>query len=138
MGFLNYWRKREPEESQGELLKPEGDSTPVVNRAEPSRLSTYHRLHGELKKRGASNRIHAQINQLQNIEILGDDHRQLYEELGLTPGDRAKLPQEAKEALMVGDIAAFHQIMRDEAEGDSELLESTHRGFKQARKLFPW
>lgn len=138
MGFLNYWRNRDPEEVQGELIKPESEAKPVVNRAEPTRLSSYHRLHGELKKRGTSNRIHAQVNQLQNLEILGDDHQKLYEELGLTPGDRAKLPQEAKEALMVGDIAAFHQIMVDDAQSDSALVESSYKGFKRARKLFPW
>ncbi|NJN32023.1 MAG: hypothetical protein HC824_17580 [Synechococcales cyanobacterium RM1_1_8] len=138
MGFLRYWKDRPAEEMQGNLLQPSGEGEILIDRGEPSRLTSYHRLHGELKKRGADNRTHAQINHLQNIEILGDDHRELYDELGLTTGQRAKLPKEAKEALMVGDIAAFHQIMKDDAQGSSALVESSYKGFKQARKLFPW
>ncbi|NJM57690.1 MAG: hypothetical protein HC857_09970 [Synechococcales cyanobacterium RU_4_20] len=138
MGFLDYWRKREPEEVQGNLLNPEEQADAIVDRAEPTRLASYHRLHGELKARGAMDQTHQAINHLQNIEMLDDDYRKLYEELGITLGQRAKLPKEAKEALMVGDIAAFHQIMKDDAQGHQALIESSYKGFKQARKLFPW
>lgn len=138
MGFLNYWREREPEEVQGELLKPESEAKPVVNRGEPTRLSSYHRLHDEVKQRGGDKQTHQAINYLQNQELLGVDYQALYNELGITVGDRDKLPKEAKEALMVGDIAAFHQIMTDDAHGHQAVLESSHRGFKRARQLFPW
>lgn len=138
MGFLSYWKGRPKDEVQGDLFKPPEEGDEIVDRGEPTRLTSYHRLHGELKRRGADNRTHAQINHLQNVELLGDDHRELYDELGLTTGQRAKLPKEAKEALMVGDIAAFHQIMLDDAQGSSQLVESSYKGFKRARKLFPW
>lgn len=138
MGFLTYWRDRQPEEEQGNLLQPEQKGDPVVNRSEPTRLNTYHRLHGEVKKRGGTGRTQAVINAIQNDEILGEDHLALYEALALDAGQREKLPQEAKEALMVGDIAAFHQIMLDNAEGHSELVDSSRKGLRRARKLFPW
>ena len=138
MGFLNYWRNREPEEVQGDLFKPEEKGDAIVDRAEPTRLASYHRLHGEVKKRGGNKMTHQVVNSLQNMEVLGDDYRTLYDELGLTVGQRDKLPKEAKEALMVGDIAAFHQIMLDNAEGHAELIESSSKGFRRSRKLFPW
>lgn len=138
MGFLKYWQNREPEAVQGSLLQPESPGDAIVDRGEPTRLASYHQLHGELKKRGGNKVTHQAVNSLQNIELLGDDYRQLYDELGITVGQREKLPKAAKEALMVGDIAAFHQIMADDAYGHQQMLESSHKGFKKARSLFPW
>lgn len=138
MGFLSYWRDQPKEEVQGNLLQPTEGGDAVVDRTEPSRLASYHRLHDELKKRGATDFTHAAVNHIQNAEVLGNDYGELYEVLNLSPGQRANLPREAKEALMVGDIAAFHQIMLDNAEGHAELIESSSKGFRRSRKLFPW
>ena len=39
---------------------------------------------------------------------------------------------------MVGDIAARHQIVEDDAQGHAPLVDSAQRGYKKARKIFPW
>ena len=138
MGFLDYWRNRPQAEVQGNLLQPEGEGDAVVDRREPSRLSSYHRLHDEMKDRGAVPRTHRVANLLQNQELLGEDFEELYKELGVAIGDRVNLPLEAKQALMIGDIAAFEQIMEDNAQGHYQLIKSSQEGFKKARKLFRW
>jgi hypothetical protein len=70
--------------------------------------------------------------------MTGETTEDLYQGLGLKQGDRSKLPTAAKEALMTGDIAAYHQIMEDDAQGHHPIVNSAREGYQKASRLFPW
>lgn len=135
MGFLNFWRSQ-PQDRQGELLKPE--SSALADRTEPSRLGVYHRLHDGIAQRGGEENTHADVNRLANRIVLGERTDELYAALNLKPSERSKLPAEAKEALLTGDIAAYYQIQEDDAQGHFPIVHSARKGYQKAAKLFPW
>lgn len=137
MGFLGFWEEQPKDVVQGDLLNPEGGSG-VIDASEPTRAMAHRRLHGEIKKRGGTQRTHAAVNRIANETMSGETTSDLYEGLGLKQGDRAKLPTELKEALMTGDIAAHHQIVSDGAEGHYPVVNSARKGYQKASKLFPW
>jgi hypothetical protein len=135
MGFLDHWRNQS-NDTQGDLFQQEGSG--VIDASEPNRSLVNRRLHGEIKQRGGQNRTHAAVNRLANEHMTGETTEDLYQGLGLKQGDRSKLPTAAKEALMTGDIAAYHQIMEDDAQGHHPIVNSARQGYQKASRLFPW
>ena len=136
VGFLTHWRKQ-PKDEQGSLL-PAEDSTALIDCTEPSRKLAYGRLHDEIKERGGTRRTHATVNKIANEAMLSETTEDLYQGMGLKQGDRVKLPTEAKEALMTGDLAARHQIVTDDAQDHYPIVHSARKGYRKAAKLFPW
>ena len=98
----------------------------------------YGRLHTEISRRGGDPITHATVNKIANETMLGETTEDLYQGLNLKRGKREKLPTEAKEALMTGDIAAHHQIVTDDAQGHAPVVQSARKGYRKASKLFPW
>ena len=134
MGFLDFWQER-PKEVQGALF---GEGKPQIDRTEPNRKLANRKLGDEIKKRGGQPKTYAAVNRSASEIVLGETPRELYEKLCVKHGDRSQLPEEAKEALMTGDIAARHQIVEDDARGHAPIVDAAKRGYHQARKLFPW
>lgn len=135
MGFLDFWRQQ-PGDDQGDLLQQE--SGKIIDASEPSRRIVHKQLHDEVKKRGGSAKTHAAINHIANETMLSETTEDLYKGLGLKQGDRSKLPAEAKEALMTGDIAARYQIVEDDAKGHRPIVKSSGKAYRKASGLFFW
>ncbi|MGD1950349.1 MAG: hypothetical protein ACFB14_11980 [Leptolyngbyaceae cyanobacterium] len=135
MGFLDFFRERPSEESQLDMF---GQSQGLIKTDEPSRRIAQQDLQQKVKKRGGNDRTHATVNRKVTQNMLGHSPRELYEGLELPLNDRRNLPKEAKEALMVGDIAARNQIEADDAMGHQQIVQSADKGSKKAKKIFPF
>jgi hypothetical protein len=134
MGFLDFWRNQPHSESQLTLF---GEAEGIVRSDEPSRLAANKALQDEVRDRGGTRQTHAAVNRIVCQNVLGHEPKELYSSLELPLNDRVHLPTEAKEALMVGDIAARNQIQADEASGHQEILYSADKGSKKAKSIFP-
>ncbi|MEM9487390.1 MAG: hypothetical protein AAGA83_27300 [Cyanobacteria bacterium P01_F01_bin.116] len=135
MGFLDFFRERPSEEAQLDMF---GQSQGLIKTDESSRRIAQQELQQQVKQRGGNDRTHATVNRQVTQNMLGHSPRELYEGLELPLNDRRNLPKEAKEALMVGDIAARNQIESDDAIGHQQIVQSAGKGSKKARKLFPF
>jgi hypothetical protein len=133
MTWLDHYREQNDVDTQGRLF---GGSDIIPDDTEPSRVKANNDLKREVKKRGGNAQTHIDVNDTIARTVLGHTTRQLAQELDVK--DRSKLPTEAKEALMVGDIAARHRLVEDDAQGHEEIVESAGKGAKAARRLFPW
>ncbi|MFG6094074.1 hypothetical protein SPB21_02435 [Leptothoe sp. ISB3NOV94-8A] len=136
MGFLNFFQNQQTNDSQLALL--EGQEATLIDSTEPTRKLANERLLNEATKRGGNQRTYRRINAAAVQQMLGENPAQLYDALGIPRHIRKNLPQEAKEALMVGDIAAFEQILNDNAIGHDSLVESATEGYRKARGIFRW
>ena len=115
-----------------------GNQDGLTNTTEPSRSLANQELQDEVKARGGDRNTHAQVNRTVTRNMLGHEPRELYSELDVPMYQRANLPKEAKEALMVGDIAAKNQIIDDDAQGHQAIVESVDTGTQKAKHLFPF
>lgn len=139
MGFLNFWKKQpEEDQYQSRLLKLEGANNLITDPTEPSRKLAHGLLRREIEKRDGGRRTYSAVHKAADEIMLGEQTEDLYRSLGLHKGSRAKLPWPAKQALMTGDIAAYHQIMQDNAQGHYPVVQSAKKGYLRARELFPW
>ena len=136
MGFLNFFRNNSDSDSQLALF--EDEATAIIESTEPSRQLANRRLIAEAKKRGATARTYPAINAAAVQQMLGEQPDELYDVLGIARSDRSRLPQAAKAALMVGDIAALEQILDDNAIGHRPLIQSATKGYRKARGIFRW
>lgn len=134
MGWLDRW-KEQPKDTQLDLL---GEDQALVQQQRLTGAISNKLLAKEVKQRGGTKKTHAAINAIVTQEMLGCDTEQLYETTGGRPGHRDTLPLEAQEALQVGDVAARHEMVSSDAQGDLQLKAAARRGCKPARKLFPW
>lgn len=136
--WLDYFRDKQSGEVQGNLLGPSGASDIVIDHTSPSQKLAYNRLQDLVKARGGNRMTHRQINAECIQYLLGVAPDDLYDALGVPRSKRERLPTEAQEVLMVGNLAAFYAILEDEAEGHDSIMRSTRKGFVKARKIFPW
>lgn len=137
MGFLDFFRSQQDADSQMALF--DSDELTVIDRTEPTRNLVHNRLKDEIKQRRPDGRkTYRFVNATAIQEMLGTDPDTLYDALGIPRNQRQNLPQEAKEALMVGDIAAFEQILDDNAIGHDALVKSARKGYRKARGVFRW
>ncbi|NET31370.1 MAG: hypothetical protein F6K19_05130 [Cyanothece sp. SIO1E1] len=134
--FPDYY-KQQPQDQQGSLL-PQEPGEIVIDTIEPNRKLAYNQLQSEVSKRSDSQKTHAVVNKIASQEMLGGTPDEIYEALGISKNDRSKLPTEAKQALMVGDIAAFQQIIMDDAYGHNPVVQAARKGYQNAAKLFGW
>jgi hypothetical protein len=91
-----------------------------------------------IKARGGQQKTHRQVNAECIQYLMGVAPNDLYDALGVPRSKRERLPTEAQEVLMVGNLAAFYAILEEEAQGHDSIIESSRRGFTKARKIFPW
>jgi hypothetical protein len=133
MTWLDHYREQNDVDTQGSLF---GGSDLMIDDAEPTRTAANNRLKREVKQRGGNAQTYVDVNDTVAENMLGQTTREVCQELGVA--SRAKLPTEAKEALHVGDIAARHQIVMDDAQGHEEIVESANKGSRNARSLFSW
>lgn len=136
MGFLDFFRNNNRQDYQLALF--EGEETSIIDSTEPSRNLANKRLMEEAKKRGGTARTYPAINASAIQEMLGESPDQLYDSLGIPQSDRSRLPQAAKEALMVDDIAALEQILDNNAIGHRPLIQSATEGYRKAKGIFRW
>lgn len=134
MGWLDRWRGQ-PKDVQTDLF---GEDQALVEQQRLTGAISNNLLQSEIKQRGGNQKTHAAVNAIVTIEMLDCSPTELYEATGGKPGDRSTLPIEAQEALQTGDVAARHEIVETDAQGDYQLKNAAHRGAKRARKLFPW
>jgi hypothetical protein len=133
MTWLDHYRERNDIDTQGSLF---GGSDIINDQTEPTRVKANNDLKREVKKRGGNAHTYEEVNGTVARNVLGQTVPQITRELGVS--DRSKLPTEAKEALMMGDIAARHRIVEEDAQGHEEIVESAGKGAKAVRKVFPW
>lgn len=139
MGFLDYFQNRSDQITQGDLFKPPEESEIIIDNADPTQLAAYHRLHNLVKARGGQQRTYQALNAIAIQEMLSEDPRQLYDALGIPRSDRSRLPTEAKEALMVGNISAFYEILADQGiQGHQAIIRAGGRGYRKVKGIFPW
>lgn len=139
MGFLNYFRDRPDRQVQGDLLAQASEEQLVFDRHDPTQMAAYRRLHDLVKERGGRRGTHMAINAIAIQEMLGEEPDALYDALGIPRGERSRLPTEAKEALMVGNIAAFYEILNSEdAVGHNGIIGAGRRGYKQVGNIPSW
>jgi hypothetical protein len=139
MGFLTFWNEQHNDDvSQNNLLKPADRHDLTQDATEASRKLAHGRLRQEVEKRSGRMRTHAAVSKAADEIMLGERSEDLYRALGLNKGSRDQLPPAAKQALMTGDIAAYHQIMQDDAQGHYPVVQSAKKGYIRARQLFPW
>lgn len=136
--WLDYFREKSAGEVQGNLLGPPETSDIVIDHTSPSQKLAYQRLQDLVKARGGQEKTHRQINAECIQYLMGVAPNDLYDALGVPRSKRERLPTEAQEVLMVGNLAAFYAILEDEAQGHDSIIESSRRGFGRARKIFPW
>jgi hypothetical protein len=133
MSFLRHWKKQEHEEIQTTLF---GADQPLVQSDEPGRISSNKSLQREISKRGGNPATHADVNLVVAENVLGQSVKEVCKGLGVR--DRSQLPTPAKEALMMGDVAARNQIQMDDAQGHEELVKSADEGSSKLRPVLPW
>lgn len=133
--WLDYFRREEAGEIQGNLLGAPESSDIVIDNTDPSQQLAYERLHKLIEQRGGQRRTHAYINAEALRILLGEEPDQLYNALGVPQSKRERLPTSAQEALMVGNLAAFYAILADDAQGHTQILRSSKRGFNRAKGL---
>lgn len=139
MGFLDHFRNRPDQDIQGNLFAPADNAQIIFDRQDPTQLAVYRRLHDLIKARGGRDATHRAINAIAIREMLDEDPNTLYEALGIPQGDRSRLPTEAKEALMVGNIAAFYEILHSEdAQGHSGIIRAGDRGYQRVSGIYSW
>ncbi|WP_190769476.1 hypothetical protein [Microcoleus sp. FACHB-1515] len=92
----------------------------------------------KVKQRRGNAKTHAQLNAIVTRNLLDCSVDELYEQTGAVRNDRSSLPQEAQEALMVGDLAARHEIVTQDAQGHQQILKAGDAGSKKARHILPW
>ncbi len=136
MGFLAFFRNQQTNDEQMAFF--EGDESTLIDTTEPTRKLANSRLINEANRRGGTQKTFRAINQVAINQMLGEDVNQLYDALGIPVNQRKNLPQAAKEALMVGDIAAFEQILDDNAIGHHALVDSANRGYRKVKGVFRW
>ncbi|MGG6241585.1 hypothetical protein ACQ4N7_23410 [Nodosilinea sp. AN01ver1] len=136
--WLDYFRNKQAGEVQGNLLGPPETSDIVIDHTSPSQKLAYTRLQDLVKARGGDQRTHAVVNADCIQYLLGVAPNDLYDALGVPRSKRERLPTEAQEVLMVGNLAAFYAILEDESQGHDSIIESSQKGFTRARKIFPW
>jgi hypothetical protein len=134
MGWLDRW-KEQPKDIQTDLF---GEGQALVQKQRLTGAISNNQLKAEIQQRGGTKKTQAAVNAIVTVEMLDCTTGQLYEATGGTPGDRSTLPLEAQEALQTGDIAARHEIIETDAQGDSQLKNATYKGAKRARSIFPW
>jgi len=134
MGWLDRWREQ-PKDTQLDLL---GENKALVQQQRLTGAISNNLLKDEIDQRGGTQQTQAAVNAIVTVEMLGCTPKQLYKATGGKPTKRDTLPLEAQEALQTGDIAARHEIVETDAQGDQALKEAAYRGSKRARKLFPW
>jgi len=136
--WLDYYRNTGDGEVQGNLLGPPQASDIVIDHSSPSQRVVYRRLQTLVKARGGVQRTHRQINAECIQYLLGVAPAELYDALGVPQSQRERLPTEAQEVLMVGNLAAFYAILEADAQGHDPIIRASRRGFHRARQLFPW
>lgn len=134
MTWLERW-KTQPKETQIDLF---GQDKVLAEKQRLTGAISNNLLKAEVKKRGGNHKTQAAVNAIVTIETLGCSPSELYPATGGKPGDRSTLPLEAQEALQTGDVAARHEMVVSDAQGDLQLKEAAYRGGSRARKLFPW
>jgi hypothetical protein len=139
MGFLNFWKEQpKTDQFQEKLLKLEGSGEITLDATEPGRQLAHGLLRREIERRDGGRRTFVAIHKAADEIMLGEHTEDLYRSLGLHKGSRANLPWPAKQALMTGDIAAYHQIMQEDAQGHYPVVQAAKKGYLKARALFPW
>ncbi|MFE4108528.1 hypothetical protein [Almyronema epifaneia] len=139
MGFLDYFRTRSPQNTQGDLFKPPEEAEIIIDNRDPTQIAAYHRLHDLIRERGGQPRTHRAVNALAIQQILSEDPGSLYNALGIPQGKRNRLPAEAKEALMVGNVATFYEIAADQGiQGHRAIIQASDRGYRKVKGIFPW
>lgn len=140
MGFLSFWNEHpQDDDAHGSLVKSANRQELVHHDAtEASRKLAHGQLRREVEKRSGRMRTHAAVSKAADEIMLGERSEDLYRSLGLNKGSRDQLPWPARQALMTGDIAAYHQIMEDDAQGHYPVVQSAKKGYSKARQLFPW
>lgn len=136
--WLDYFRDKQVGEVQGNLLGPPETSDIVIDHTSPSQKLAYTRLQDLVKARGGDRRTHATVNADCIQYLLGVAPNDLYDALGVPRSKRERLPTEAQEVLMMGNLAAFYAILEDEAQGHDSIISSSRKGFSRARPIFPW
>jgi hypothetical protein len=136
--WLDYFRAKSSGDVQGSLLGPTEGSDIVIDHTSPSQKLAYQRLRDLIKERGGNQSTHAIVNADCIKYLLGVVPNELYDALGVPQSKRERLPTEAQEVLMVGNLAAFYAILEDDAQGHEPIIKASRRGFTRARKLFPW
>lgn len=139
MGFLDYFRNRSDQSKQGDLFKTPEDAEIVIDNSSPTQLAAYNRLHDLVKTRGGQPKTHRVLNAIAIQQILSEDPASLYDALGIPQSKRHRLPTEAQEALMVGNVAAFYEILADQGiRGHGAIIRAGERGYRKVRDIFPW
>jgi len=132
-GYIQHWNNQEHEETQVTLF---GGSQPLVQSDEPGRVAANKALQREVQSRGGNEATHAEVNRVVAKNVLGHSVKEVCDHVGVD--NRSQLPTPAKEALMVGDIAARNQIQADDARGHEGVVESAQKGSQKARNVFSW
>lgn len=136
--WLDYFRAKSTGDIQGNILEPATASDIVIDRTSPSQKLAYQRLQDLVKARGGNQSTHAMVNADCIKYLLGVAPNDLYDALGVPRSQRERLPTEAQEVLMVGNLAAFYAILEADAQGHEPIIKASQRGFARARKIFPW
>lgn len=126
-------------ELQGNLLGEAEASDIVIDNSSPQQLQAYKNLQDLIKERGGQQRTHQLVNADCVRHLLGTEPHELFKALGLPPSQRNRLPTEAQEALMCGNLAAFYAILEDQsAQGHNGIVRAARQGFSRAAEIFPW
>jgi hypothetical protein len=133
MSWLKHYRQRNDTNLQETLFDK---SEIILDSKEPSRAQAQKDLQAEVKGRGGNAQTHMDVNRTVGSNMLGQPVNEVCGELGVK--DRSKLPIQAKEALQMGDVAAREQMIKDNAQGHKEIVESADKGSKKARRLYSW
>lgn len=136
--WLDYFKQRSSRDVQGNLLGPSEAAEIVIDHTSPTQKLAYQRLQDLIKARGGNQSTHAIVNADCIKYLLGVMPNELYDALGVPRSQRERLPTEAQEVLMMGNLAAFYAILEEEAQGHEPIIKASRKGFTRAKKLFPW
>ncbi|NEQ29358.1 MAG: hypothetical protein F6K28_62645 [Microcoleus sp. SIO2G3] len=135
MGWLDRWKEAPKDQEQLGLF---GEDQALVPQHRVDGATVQKALQAEVKQRRGNAKTHAQLNAIVTRNLLECSVDELYEQTGGVKNDRSSLPQEAQEALMVGDLAARHEIVTQDAQGHQQILKAGDAGSKKARRILPW